>query len=78
MDAKIDWNYEGKTDELMGTGATKAEKAIAYLGGLIVPIFTCIPWHKRDCSLGMVAVDHCHCHRCRYQRRSCGECFKLL
>ena len=37
MDAKIDWNYEGKTDELMGTGATKAEKAIAYLGGLIVP-----------------------------------------
>ena len=38
MDAKIDWNYEGKTDELMGTGATKAEKTIAYIGGLIVPI----------------------------------------
>jgi len=38
MDAKIDWNYEGKTDELMGTGATKVEKTIAYIGGLIVPI----------------------------------------
>ena len=37
MNAKIDWNYEGKPDELMGTGATKAEKIIAYLGGLIIP-----------------------------------------
>jgi hypothetical protein len=34
----IDWNYAGKPDALMGTGATRAEKIIAYLAGLIVPI----------------------------------------
>lgn len=35
---RIDWNYEGKPDELMGTGATSSEKTIAYLSGLIVPL----------------------------------------
>ncbi len=38
MDAKIDWSYEGKPDELMGTGATKSEKIIAYASGLLVPL----------------------------------------
>lgn len=35
---KIDWNYSGRPDELMGTGATQAEKLIAYLSGLLVPL----------------------------------------
>lgn len=37
--SRIDWNYSGKPDALMGTGATRAEKMIAYLGGLLVPLF---------------------------------------
>jgi hypothetical protein len=37
INTKIDWDYEGKPDELFGTGATKVEKVIAYLGGLIIP-----------------------------------------
>ena len=45
INTKIDWNYEGKPDELMGTGATKAEKTIAYLGGLISSFCTSISWH---------------------------------
>jgi hypothetical protein len=39
MNTKIEWEYSGKPDELMGTGATKTEKTLAYLSGLIVPIF---------------------------------------
>lgn len=38
MSAKIDWSYDGKPDELMGTGATKSEKIIAYASGLLVPL----------------------------------------
>lgn len=38
MNPKIDWSYEGKPDELMGTGATKSEKAVAYASGLLVPL----------------------------------------
>lgn len=38
MNPRIDWSYQGKPDELMGTGATKSEKIIAYVSGLLVPL----------------------------------------
>ncbi len=31
----IDWTYSGKPDALMGTGATRAEKMLAYAGGIV-------------------------------------------
>jgi hypothetical protein len=37
--ARIDWSAEGPEDRLMGTGATRAERALAYAGGaLAIPL----------------------------------------
>jgi hypothetical protein len=38
MNPQVNWDYTGKPDALMGTGATRAEKTIAYLSGLLVPL----------------------------------------
>jgi len=38
MNPQIDWNYSGKPDALMGTGAARAEKVLAYSAGLLVPL----------------------------------------
>jgi len=40
--ANIRWEYEGKPDLLVGTGATRTEKSLVWLAGLATPTFYAI------------------------------------
>ena len=35
----IRWDYEGKPDPLMGTGATRAERSLVWIAGLVTLAF---------------------------------------
>jgi len=38
-EAHIRWDYEGKPDPLMGTGATRAERSLVWIAGLVTLAF---------------------------------------
>lgn len=38
-EVSIDWDYSGKTDGLMGTGASATEKAVGWTSALILTVF---------------------------------------
>ncbi len=48
----IDWNYSGKPDGFFGTGATRTEQAVVWVGGVIGACI--VIWHASTQSLPWV------------------------
>ena len=51
----IRWDYEGKPDPLMGTGATRAERSLVWIAGLGVAGLLCRHLPNGAAGLAMVA-----------------------